>query len=224
VLLEGLAARLDAPQIAAGERGLRQYVWQCSLSLPADETARTDAQWQAIAERFVTGMGFAGDAERAGCRWVAVHHGLSKNGNDHVHVAVTLASEDGSPVWFKPGEDFPLAQRVAGEIEVEFGLIQRVRRDGATRRKEATRGEVERARREGKAVPDREVLRREVRAAAAGAETEEVWVRRMKAAGLLVAPRATAGDPERVAPRGDASSSSRRACSAGVRVRRLRLK
>ena len=95
-LLEGLAARLDAPQIAAGERGLHQYVWQCSLSLPADEAARTDAQWRAIAERFVNGMGFAGDAEWAGCRWVVVHHGLSKNGNDHVHIAVTLASEDGA--------------------------------------------------------------------------------------------------------------------------------
>lgn len=197
--LAGLAARLDAPHLAAGERGLRQYVWQCSLSLPPDEAARTDVQWRAIAERFVAGMGLAGEGERAGCRWVAVHHGLSKNGNDHIHVAVTLATEDGTPVWFKPGSDFPLAQQVAGEIEVEFGLVQRVRRDGATKRKEATRGEVERARRDGQDVPDREVLRREVRAAAAGADGEETWIRRMKAAGLLVAPHKAKGEPERVA-------------------------
>ena len=95
VLLGALAAQLDAPQIAAGDRGLRQYVWQCSLSLPADDRAVSDAEWQRIAERFVAGMGLAGDDERAGCRWIAVHHGRSVNGNDHIHIVVTRATEAG---------------------------------------------------------------------------------------------------------------------------------
>ena len=96
-LLAELTARPDAPQVAAGERGLRKHVWQCSLSLPADDRGPGDAEWRQIAERFIEGMGFAGDPERAGLRWVAVHHGLSSTGNDHIHLAVTL-TEDGAPV------------------------------------------------------------------------------------------------------------------------------
>jgi hypothetical protein len=194
-LLGGLAARLDAPQVAAGARGVRRYVWQCSLSLPPDEAARTDEQWQAIAERFVAGMGFAGDDDRAGCRWVAIRHGASVGGNDHIHLLVTLATEDGAPVWLR--QDKRRAQQVAGQIEDEFGLIKRIRRDGATPRTSTSRPEVDRARAAG-GVTERETLRRQVRAAAAGAGSEAEWIGRLKAAGLLVAPRASRDDPSRV--------------------------
>ena len=195
-LLAELTARPDAPQVAAGERGLRKHVWQCSLSLPADDRGPGDAEWRQVAERFIEGMGFAGDPERAGLRWVAVHHGLSSTGNDHVHLAVTLATEDGAPVWVRG--DYRRAQQVADRLETEFGLIKRCQRDGATARRATTRGEVDRARRDGRPVTDREVLRREVRAAAAASSSETEWVRRMKAAGLLVAPRAADDDSESV--------------------------
>ena len=187
-LLGALAAQLDAPQIAAGDRGLRQYVWQCSLSLPADDRAVSDEEWQQIAERFVAGMGLAGDGDRAGCRWIAVHHGRSVNGNDHIHIVVTRATEAGEPVWLRG--DYKRAQQVASEIEDEFGLLKRTPgREGAAARVETSRAEVYRARAEGKAVPDRDVLRREVRAALVGARDEADWVARMKAAGLLVKAR-----------------------------------
>ncbi|WP_018252744.1 relaxase/mobilization nuclease domain-containing protein [Salinispora mooreana] len=194
--LEELAARLDAPQIAAGERGVRQYVWQCSLSLPAQEGQLDDATWSRIAGRFVTGMGFAGDAERAGCRWIAVRHGLSAKGNDHIHVVVTLAAEDGAPVWLR--QDKRRSQQVADLREDEFGLGKWTPgRAGTTKRPELTRPEVDRARRSGQ-TPERELLRRQVRAALAGAEGEADWVARMKAAGLLVAPRTAATDSQQV--------------------------
>lgn len=194
--LEELAARLDAPQIAAGERGVKQYVWQCSLSLPAQEGQLDDATWGRIAGRFVQEMGFTGDAKRAGCRWIAVRHGLSAKGNDHVHLVVTLATEDGAPVWLR--QDKRRSQQVADLIEDEFGLGKWTPgRAGATRRPELNRPEVDRARRSGQA-PDRELLRRQVRAALAGAGSEAEWVARMKGAGLLVAARTAAKDPEQV--------------------------
>ncbi|MEU7935259.1 relaxase/mobilization nuclease domain-containing protein [Micromonospora echinofusca] len=194
--LDELAARLDAPQIAAGERGVKQYVWQCSLSLPAHEGQLDDATWGRIAGRFVAEMGFTGDAERAGCRWIAVRHGLSAKGNDHVHLVVTLATEDGAPVWLR--QDKRRSQQVADLIEDEFGLGKWTPgRAGATRRPELTRPEVERARRVDQA-PDRELLRRQVRAALAGATTEAEWVARMKGAGLLVAARTAATDRDQV--------------------------
>lgn len=194
--LDELAVRLDAPQVAAGDRGVKQYVWQCSLSLPPQEGPLDDETWGRIARRFVEGMGFAGDADRAGCRWVAVRHGLSAKGNDHVHLVVTLATEDGAPVWLR--QDKRRSQQIADLIEDEFGLGKWTPgRAGATRRPETTRPEVERARDEGRA-PDREVLRRQIRAALAGASSETEWVARMKGAGLLVAPRTAADDPDRI--------------------------
>ncbi|MEH0826135.1 MULTISPECIES: relaxase/mobilization nuclease domain-containing protein [unclassified Micromonospora] len=194
--LEELAARLDAPQIAAGERGVQQYVWQCSLSLPAQEGQLDDATWGRITGRFVAEMGFTGDAERAGCRWIAVRHGLSAKGNDHVHLVVTLATEDGAPVWLR--QDKRRSQQVADLLEDEFGLGKWTPgRAGATKRPELNRPEVDRARRSGQA-PDRELLRRQVRAALAGARSETEWVARMKGAGLLVAPRTSAKDPNQV--------------------------
>jgi hypothetical protein len=194
--LDELAARLDAPQIAAGERGVAQYVWQCSLSLPAQEGQLDDDTWGRIAARFVQEMGFTGDEDRPGCRWVAVRHGLSAQGNDHVHLAVTLATEDGAPVWLR--QDKRRSQQVADLLEDDFGLGKWTPgRTGATRRPELTRPEVDRARRDDQA-PDRELLRRQVRAALAGATSEAEWVARMKGAGLLVGARTAATDRDQV--------------------------
>lgn len=194
--LEELAARLDAPQIAAGERGVRQYVWQCSLSLPAQEGQLDDATWSRIAGRFVTEMGLTGSAERAGCRWIVVRHGLSAKGNDHIHVVVTLATEDGVPVWLR--QDKRRSQQIVDLLEDEFGLGKWTPgRAGATKRPQLTRPEIDRARRSGQ-TPERELLRRQVRAALAGARGEADWVARMKGAGLLVAPRTAAKDSQQV--------------------------
>lgn len=55
------------------------------------------------------------------CRWVAVRHGLSKNGNDHVHIAVSLVREDGTKATTH--NDFKRAQEVCRELEREHGLM-----------------------------------------------------------------------------------------------------
>jgi hypothetical protein len=195
VLLAELAAKLDAPQEALGDRGVAEYVFQCSLSLPSDDREVSDDEWQRIAEQFVQRMGLAGDEERAGCRWIAVHHGRSVNGNDHIHIVVTRATEDGEAVWMR-GE-YKLAQRVIDELEDEFNLLKRTPgRAGATPRQPTSRAEVDQARTSGDGIPDRDVLRLEVRAALAGARDESDWVSRMKAAGLLVSVRTDRQDDE----------------------------
>ncbi|MEV0732383.1 relaxase [Polymorphospora sp. NPDC050346] len=193
--LADLAARLDAPQTALGERGLRDYVLQVSLSVRSDERPISDEEWGRIAHRYVEKMGFAGDGDRAGCRWIAVHHGQSVSGNDHIHLVVTRATEDGAPVYLR-GE-WRQSQQVCDELETEFGLRKdSPGRVGATRRRGASRPEVDQARRAGKPVTDREALRREVRAALAGARSEREWIARMKAAGLRVAARKHKDDPQ----------------------------
>jgi hypothetical protein len=196
-LLAELAAKLDAPHEALGDRGIDEYVLQVSLSVRSDEREITDAEWQQIARMYVEKMGFAGDDKRAGCRWIAVHHGKSINDNDHIHLVITRATEDGAPVYLR-GE-WKQSQAICDEIEDVFRLRKDTPgRTGATVRQAAGRPEIDQARAAGRPVTDREALRREVRAALAGARTEADWVARMKAAGLLVAARADKADPTQI--------------------------
>jgi hypothetical protein len=66
------------------------HVWHCSLSLHPDEEALSDEQWSEIASEFIGQMGFAEQ------RWVAIRHGLTKNGGDHIHLVVQLIGKDGT--------------------------------------------------------------------------------------------------------------------------------
>jgi hypothetical protein len=116
-----IARHLDRPRTAYGVEVNGGHVWHCSLSLRADEGLLTDEQWNAVANDFVTAMGFDDhDGTKAPCRWVAVRHGVSKNGNDHIHLAVNLVREDGTkaPVF----NDYRRAQAAARALEVRHGL------------------------------------------------------------------------------------------------------
>lgn len=190
-----LAADLMAP-LALASRVPSEWVWHCSLSLRREEGQLSDERWREIGEAFVAEMGFAGDQERAGCRWVAVRHGLSVNGNDHIHLAVTLVTEDGRPA--RVHNDFVRAQQAVRRLEERFGLESITVRDGRSRRTSVSRAELDRAKRLGDAVPDRVWLRHQVRVAAATARGEAEWVANMRSAGVLVRPRVDASDPTKV--------------------------
>ena len=151
-------------QVKVGDRDA--HVWHCSLSLRAEEGTLSDEQWNRIATDFVEGMGFGptGD-DGAGCRWVAVRHGLSSAGNDHVHIVVNLVREDGTKASVH--NDQPRAQRLANELEHRHGLqVLESREVGRGALAGAKPAELGRAEREGAALPARDELRRRVRAAA----------------------------------------------------------
>lgn len=116
-----IAKHLDRPKRAHSTDVKGGHVWHCSLSLRAEEGELSDQQWQRITESFVRKMGFD-DAEgtKAYARWVAVRHGLSKRGNDHVHVVVNLVREDGTRASIHG--DHVRAQKACRELEREFGL------------------------------------------------------------------------------------------------------
>lgn len=129
-----IARHLDRPRTATGVEVAGGHVWHCSLSLRADEGALSDEQWRAVAEDFVRAMGFD-DAEgtKAPCRWVAVRHGVSTNGNDHIHLVVNLVREDGTKASVH--NDFKRAQTAARALEVKHGLepLESARAERATR-------------------------------------------------------------------------------------------
>lgn len=129
-----IARHLDKPRTAFEVEVKGGHVWHCSLSLRADEGQLTDEQWNGIANDFVQAMGFDdNEGSKAPCRWVAVRHGLSKNGNDHIHLAVNLVREDGTKASIY--NDHPRAQAAARALEVKYGLerLESVTADRATR-------------------------------------------------------------------------------------------
>lgn len=129
-----IARHLDRPSKALGVEVKGGHVWHCSLSLRAEEGALSDEKWRAIADDFVRAMDFD-DAEgtKAPCRWVAVRHGVSTNGNDHIHIVVNLVREDGTKASVH--NDFKRAQSAARALEVKHGLerLESVQAARATR-------------------------------------------------------------------------------------------
>ena len=91
-----VAKYLDKPRTALGVEVAGGSVWHCSLSLRAEEGQLDDGAWADISRDFVERMGFTETSGKAPCRWVAVRHGLSAAGNDHVHLVVSLVREDGT--------------------------------------------------------------------------------------------------------------------------------
>jgi hypothetical protein len=176
-----------------GERDA--HVWHCSLNLAAEEGALADEKWAGICEQFVERMGFTGEHP---CRWVAVRHGASKAGNDHVHVVVSLVHEDGrkANVW----NDRPRAQAACGELERRHGLrvleSRAAGRGGARGHKPAERATA--TKRGGEEIA-RERLERVVRACAAASVDEAEFVRRARRAGVRLRPRYAAGRDDVVA-------------------------
>lgn len=172
-------------------------VWHCSLSLRADEGQLSDEKWGAIAQDFVDRMGFTETSGKAECRWVAVRHGLSTNGNDHIHIAVSLVREDGTKA--STHNDFKKAQDTCRDLEREHGLQQLSSRERGLGERGIKPAEQERARRTGAVEVDAHRLERSVRAAAAASIGEGEFVRRVRRAGVLIRPRFAAGRDDVVA-------------------------
>jgi hypothetical protein len=96
-------------------------VWHCSLSIRHTDKPLSDAQWQEAAEKVMERAGIGGDnAAGGGVRWAAVRHGLSANGNDHIHIAALLVDAEGTPRV--PYRDYLAARDVCRELESAWGL------------------------------------------------------------------------------------------------------
>lgn len=214
-----VAHHLDAPKDLYGTEVREGHVWHCSLSLGPQDGELSDEQWAEIAQEFVSGMEMDGSDGRSPLRWAAVRHGLSANGNDHIHLAVSVVAEDGTK-WWRRG-DFFKAREVAGEIERRHGLT--FVGHGAESASEkgydpAAKEAAARARAEAKYVRERggdgaawkrlsaaerrakvadhrddvepsRALANRVRAAATASRDEAEFVRRCRRTGLLVRPR-----------------------------------
>jgi hypothetical protein len=81
---------------ADGQQAWRDVnVWHCSLSLPPGEVLSAE-RWEQVTREFADEMDLTDAGGKAPVRWVAIHHGASKGGNDHVHIAASMVREDGT--------------------------------------------------------------------------------------------------------------------------------
>jgi hypothetical protein len=214
-----IARHLDRPRVVHDREVKGGHVWHCSLSLRAEEGSLSDERWAQIATDFVSAMEFDDNqGTKAPCRWVAVRHGLSGGGNDHIHLVVNLVREDGTRASVH--NDFRRAQAAARALEAKHGLegLESARAERATRGwKPGEREAQARARarakyeqgnaggpgwaqlsggeRDGLVAAElgsdqpRTVLAVKVRGAAGASRSEAEFVRRLRRNGLLVRPR-----------------------------------
>ncbi|WP_175637506.1 relaxase/mobilization nuclease domain-containing protein [Sinomonas mesophila] len=188
-----LGRELDLPRSVFGTGTTKHHVFHVSLSLPADEGQLDDEAWGKIANDFAEKMGFTGSDGKPPCRWVAIHHGSSKAGNDHIHLAVSMVREDGTR-WSQH-KDFKRAQDACAELEVKHGL--RVVR-GAHAERGYHPKERERAAAMGAPELDRDRLQRAVRAVSTASLDEAEFVRRLRRSGVLARPRFATGTKDQI--------------------------
>lgn len=166
----------------------KDHVYHLIVSLPPG-SQWTDEQWAAVAEDLVMGMGFTqGADDDHGCRWMAIAHGPSAGGNDHLHIAVNLVRQDGRRA--STHNDFLRARDVREAIEQErdFVLPLHERKAGNVRSLPAySMAEHARAKARGvdggSTLPDRVLLHQVLRAAATSSSTEAEWIETVMAAG-----------------------------------------
>ena len=189
-----LITALHAPAIAAGlptrapvETGKRGYVWHCSARVAATDRVLSDGEWAGIARELLDGAGIAVRGDSGGPRWVAVRHA-----EDHIHIAAVLVRQDtGRRFW--PHHDYPKLRTAARRIEQRLGLTVTASPDG-TAAPRPSRGEIEKAGRQGR-VPARVELRRAAQQAAVAATNVDEFVAHLQQRGSRVGlRRAPSGD------------------------------
>ena len=170
------------------------HIWHLSLSLPSTDPQLTDDQWAEIAHKAIEAIGFEHEGLEPAA-WVAVGHGTSATGNQHVHIAASLVRVDGRRVdiW----QSKRTLSRICAEIERSYGLTVVEGREGRGL-PGLSRAELERTAREQRAEPPRITLARMVREASVASKDEAEFVRRLRGGGALVRPRFETGGNEAV--------------------------
>jgi hypothetical protein len=189
-----LGAALDAANDVYRSNPAGGHIWHLSLSLPAGDRHLTDDEWAEIAHKTVEALGFEGKGGEPAA-WVAVGHGTSTNGNQHIHIAASLVRGEGLGVnlW----QSKRTLSRVCAELEHAYGLTIVEGRESRGM-PGLSRAELERTTREQLPEPQRITLARMVREASVASKDEAEFVRRLRGSGVLLRPRFETGGKEAV--------------------------
>ena len=183
--LSQLISELDEPVVVHGHKTSAGYVYHLVVSVPTGDGPLSDGRWQQTAQRFADKLGFDEQVQ-----WVAINHGTSSNGNDHIHVVANLIRADDGRVH-KLAFDRMRQREACVELEEEFGLTA-TSPAGMGEGRSLSRREVEQLRSgEVGNVSDlgQHRVATLVRAVAAGARSEYEFVERLRGEGLVLRPR-----------------------------------
>jgi hypothetical protein len=185
-----LGSQVDGPKTLFGTEVTGGHIWHLSLTNHASDRALSDEEWGRVVRAALDRLGFSSADGKAPCPWVAVRHGLSKGGHDHVHVALSLVRTDGTTAstW----RSWTRLSEICAEAERSLGLtiVDGRQRGGLPG---ASRAETEAATRCGRPEPERETLARTVRATAVLSRDEAEFVRRLSSGGVIARPRYAMG-------------------------------
>jgi hypothetical protein len=163
------------------------HVYHVVLSVPQQDGQLGDAVWRELVDEAIDRMGFGPDTEGGGgCRWVAVHHGPSAAGNDHVHLVVNLVRGDGRVA--DTYRDWPRWRAWCLDVETRLGLTP-TSPANKTAPVRPTRAETEKAVRMGREQSSRDLLRQLVRTAATRASGVEEFIALVRENGVRIQPR-----------------------------------
>jgi Relaxase/Mobilisation nuclease domain len=180
-----LIAELHDPVVRHGDCTKDGYVYHVAVSLSAEDGQLSDERWRQVAQRFADKLGFDDQVH-----WVAINHGLTTNGNDHIHLVTNLIRDDTGRAH-KLSYDRMRRREACIELEEEFGLTATAPA-GQGLAGSLSRREVE-AVRAGAVASVSELNQHRVativRAVATGARSEPEFVERLRGEGLIVRAR-----------------------------------
>lgn len=183
--LKRLAALLELPLEALDHRP-SPSVWHCPMRTAPGDRELSDAEWADVAAEVLHQTGLAPRGDAGGCRWVAVRHA-----DDHIHLAVTLARQDGRQA--RTSYDYVRLGAACRTVEKRYGLQLTPARDRTAPRR-PTRAETEKAARLGLSTTTRQQLRIQVRRAALQSADLDGFLAHLRAAGVEVRLRRSADD------------------------------
>lgn len=154
---------------------LGKAVMHVSLSAAVGEKL-TDAQWSAIGQRYLRGMGFTDN------QFVMTRH--TDTEHEHIHILANRITHGGEVV--SDGQDYRRQETIMREIERDYGL-QRVAPSIEAERKAPTKGEIEGAIRTGQPSA-RQQLQQLADAAAKDCPDFTTYQERLEAAGVELVP------------------------------------
>jgi hypothetical protein len=205
-----LARLLEQPLRAANGRLDDRPVWQCSVRAAPEDRVLGDQEWEQVARDVVARTGFAPEGDDDACRWIAIRHA-----DDHIHLVVTLARQDGRPVT--PSNDYYRVGEACRAAEELLNLRATARRD-RTAGSQPSYGEREKANRNGLPEPARITLRRHVRTVAAASASVDDFFDRLRGVGLLVRERFSEQNPGEITGYAVALADPRAHTAAGTPV------
>jgi hypothetical protein len=164
-------------------------VWHCSIHNHPDDPILTDQQWEHIATEIAAAVGLAPHGDLSAVRWLGIRHAET-----HIHLVATLARQDRRAVW--GWQDYRSSQACCREMEEHYGLH---RVAGRPAERCPTPAELNKTTRQRRDEAPRDRLRRAVQAAAGPAGDERDFLDRLRTSGLLVRPRVSTTQPNRLA-------------------------